>query len=74
MSPQSNIFGTLGQRHLEVLRLGLDEVHEVVQVAGGRLGGVGEVGLLHGDEQARGQQAVAEDELASGNVNLKRNM
>ena len=70
MRAEADILGTLGQHHLQVLGLGLDEVHEVVQVAGGGLGRVGEVSLLHRHQQRRQQQMVADDELASGNVNL----
>ena len=49
-------------------------MHEVVQVAGGRLGGVGEVRLLRGDQQACRHQSVAEDKLAGGNINLRRDV
>ena len=70
MRAEADILGTLGQHHLQVLGLGLDEVHEVVQVAGGGLGRVGEVRLLHRHQQCRWQQTVAEDELASRDVNL----
>ena len=67
---QSDILRALSQDNLQVLGLGLDEVHEVVQVAGGGLGRVGEVSLLHRHQQRRQQQTVADDELASGDVNL----
>lgn len=35
----------------EVLRLGRDNLHEVVEGAGGRLGGVGALGLISGEQQ-----------------------
>ena len=71
---QSNILRALGQHNLQVLRLSLDGVHEVVQVAGGGLGGVGEVSLLRGDQQAGRHQSVAQDKLAGGNINLRVNI
>ena len=67
---QPDILGTLGQDHLEVLRLGLYKVHEVVQVASGGLGRVGEVRLLHSDQEGCWEQPVTEYELSSGNINL----
>ena len=67
---QPDILGALGQDHLEVLRLGLDKVHEVVQVASGGLGGVGEVRLLHCDQESCWKQPVTKYEFTSGNINL----
>ena len=58
MRAEADILGTLGQHHLQVLG------------AGGGLGRVGEVSLLHRHQQRRQQQTVADDELASGDVNL----
>ena len=68
---QSNILRALSQDNLQVLCLGLDGVHEVVKVAGGGLGGVGEVRLLRRDQQTGGHQSVAQDKLPGRNINLK---
>ena len=57
---------------LQVLRLSVDEVHEVVQAGGGWLGGVGEVGLLHRDKEGGGQQTVSKHKLACRDVNLEQ--
>ena len=56
---------------LEVLCLGLHEVHEVVQLGGSCLGGIGAVCLLDRHQQGGGQQAVPEHKFPRGDVHLQ---
>ena len=56
--------------YLHILNFTLDEVHEVVQRGVGRLGRVGDVPLLHTEQQRGGQEAVPEYKLPRRNVDL----
>jgi hypothetical protein len=60
----SRVLGAGGEHHADVLRFALDEVHEPIEGAHGRFGGVHEVGLFEGYAEGGGDQAVAEHQTA----------